>query len=52
LAVLNTYTVLPVTKMLSALHKAKQTRSHGYHCSNPTLSWLTLPSDNIVAEWS
>jgi hypothetical protein len=36
LALLNTHNVLPVTKLLSALHTAKQTRSHRYHCSTPT----------------
>ena len=43
LALLNTQTVLPVTKMLNALHTAKQTSSHGYNSSTPTSLWLTLP---------
>jgi len=36
LALLNTHTVLPLTKLLNAQQTAKQTRSHGYHCSTHT----------------
>jgi hypothetical protein len=48
-AIKRTHTVLPVTKMLSALYTAKQTSSHCYHCWTATvLMTHTVPAITLL----